>query len=614
MVSFVLRVTLGYLITAALWIALSDGLLFALFRDNLEQLNRISELKGIGFVLVTSGALYLILNREWRHRMQVEQALRDEIDARTQAEAARAANEALLRESEQRFRVLLDSVPDFAIFTLDSKGNVTSWNAGAERIKGYTADEALGMNFSTFMLEEDRQSGRAQHALSEALRSGRFEHEHWSTRKDGTRFWANTVITSLHDPQGSIKGFAKVTRDLTERRQAEEALALQADRLNVLHQIDRAILAANSIEEIANAALDRMAELIPTLFTSIALFNADYSEVTIVAVRTEVEDFYIKPGLMTPTIPHVLNPLQQRGYVVLQELHEELDGYRYKDDELKAGLKAMAIVGLSVRSRLIGRLVLGYDQAHSVMQAHVEIAREIADQLAIAFDSAQLISNLRDANEKLQVLSRRLVNAQEDERRRIARELHDEVGQTLTGLNLALEADGRQEEQLLPERRHMIQQMVNGLTQRVRELSLDLRPAMLDDLGVLPALRWLFRRYTDQTGIEVRLSQYGFERRFEPELETAVFRIVQEALTNVARHAGVREASVDLWANHELLTVQIEDHGVGFDLEDKQSAAASAGLLGMRERAHLLGGVLVIDSQPGRGTTVIGRFTLRSSP
>jgi signal transduction histidine kinase len=180
-------------------------------------------------------------------------------------------------------------------------------------------------------------------------------------------------------------------------------------------------------------------------------------------------------------------------------------------------------------------------------------------------------------------------------------------------LNLALEADGRQEAQLPPERRQMIQQMVNGLTQRVRELSLDLRPAMLDDLGVLPALRWLFRRYTDQTGIEVRLSQYGFERRFEPELETAVFRIVQEALTNIARHAGVRVASVDLWANHELLTVQIEDHGVGFDVEQKQAAAASAGLLGMHERAHLLGGTMVIDSHPGRGTTVIGRFVAKSS-
>lgn len=613
MASFVLRVTFGYLITAALWIALSDGVLFALFRDNLEQLNRISEMKGIGFVLVTSGALYLILRREWRHRMEVEQELRDEIDARNKAEAARAANEALLRESEQRFRVLLDSVPDFAIFTLDSKGNVTSWNAGAERIKGYTADEALGMHFSAFMPEEDHQSGRAQHALTEALRTGRFEQEHWSTRKDGTRFWANTVITSLHDPQGSIKGFAKVTRDLTERRQAEEALALQADRLNVLHQIDRAILAANSVDEIANAALDRMAELIPTLFTSIALFNADYSEVTIVAVRTKTENFYIKPGLMTPVIPYVLNQLQQRGYLVLQEVNDEFDGYRYKDEELRAGLQALAIVGLSMRGRLIGRLALGYERAHSVTQAHVEIAREIADQLAIAFDSAQLIANLRDANEKLQVLSRRLVNAQEDERRRIARELHDEVGQTLTGLNLALEADGRQEEQLPRERRQMIQQMVNGLTQRVRELSLDLRPAMLDDLGVLPALRWLFRRYTDQTGIEVRLSQYGFERRFEPELETAVFRIVQEALTNVARHARVREASVDLWANHELLTVQIEDHGVGFDVEQKQSAAASAGLLGMHERAHLLGGNIVIDSQPGRGTTVIGRFVVKGS-
>jgi signal transduction histidine kinase len=299
---------------------------------------------------------------------------------------------------------------------------------------------------------------------------------------------------------------------------------------------------------------------------------------------------------------------------VVQELKDQFPDYKYHKEAEAAGQRAVMTVALRVRDTLIGMMALGYGETNSITQAHVEIAREIADQIAIAFDNARLITRLREANENLQVLSRRLVRAQEDERRRIARELHDEIGQTLTGLNLALEMDGREDERLTGERRQMIQQMVNGLTQRVRELSLDLRPAMLDDLGLLPALRWLFRRYSEQTGIEVQFSQHGFERRFEPELETAVFRIVQEALTNIARHAQVKQASVDLWANHRSMTVQIEDRGAGFDLEAQQANVTSAGLLGMRERASLLDGELIIDSQPGAGTAIIGRFKLVAQP
>jgi signal transduction histidine kinase len=170
-------------------------------------------------------------------------------------------------------------------------------------------------------------------------------------------------------------------------------------------------------------------------------------------------------------------------------------------------------------------------------------------------------------------------------------------------------------EQLPPEssavRLREARRRADELVGRVRELSLNLRPAMLDDLGLLPALLWHFDRYTAQTGIAVAFKHSGLEgRRFDSELETAAYRITQEALTNVARHARVREATVRLWAQQDSLCVQIEDHGTGFDPKAVLRAGHSSGLSGMRERASLLGGRLVIDSLAGVGTHLTVEFPL----
>jgi PAS domain S-box-containing protein len=135
----------------------------------------------------------------------------------------RLAQEAL-RASEERFRLLVESVTDYAIYMLDPVGTITSWNPGAQRFKGYTADEILGQNFSRFYSEEDRMAGVPSRALETASREGRFEAEGWRIRKDGSRFWASVVIDSIRNPMGTLIGFAKITRDLTERREAQLAL------------------------------------------------------------------------------------------------------------------------------------------------------------------------------------------------------------------------------------------------------------------------------------------------------------------------------------------------------------------------------------------------------
>ncbi len=222
----------------------------------------------------------------------------------------------------------------------------------------------------------------------------------------------------------------------------------------------------------------------------------------------------------------------------------------------------------------------------------------------------QIEEELKESAERLQMLSRRLLEVQESERRNLARELHDEVGQMLTGLSLSLEKVRLSLPDELRQSLEGPQALARELSGQMRDLSLRLRPTMLDDLGLLPALFWHLGRYTKQVGIRIDIQQTGLDGRFAPDVETAAYRIVQEALTNIARHANVAEASLRLWCDSNTLHVEIRDRGLGFDLERARAGGKSSGLSGMQERAILLGGQLEIESHPGIGTCVHAKLPI----
>lgn len=142
--------------------------------------------------------------------------------------------ETALAESERRFRLMVDSVRDYAIYMLDPLGKVTSWNNGAERMMGYRADEIIGADFARFFPQEDSQAGKPERELKEAIQNGRFEGEGWRVRKNGSRFWADVILTSMRDESGKLLGFAKVTRDITEQRAALEELRQSEQRFRLL--------------------------------------------------------------------------------------------------------------------------------------------------------------------------------------------------------------------------------------------------------------------------------------------------------------------------------------------------------------------------------------------
>lgn len=215
-------------------------------------------------------------------------------------------------------------------------------------------------------------------------------------------------------------------------------------------------------------------------------------------------------------------------------------------------------------------------------------------------------------NERLQELSRQLVDVQEQERRILAAELHDDLGQSLTSLKLMLDLASRTSS--IPRRRAVLKDahdLVSDLMAKVRNLSLDLRPAMLDDFGLYTALRWLFDRVHAQTGILIQCDcDFESDQRFSPQVETAAFRIIQEALTNIVRHAEVKQAQVVVRTGDSIF-IEIRDQGTGFDLPlDKKDWRPTGGITGMQERARLLGGQVNISSQKDQGTCITAEIPL----
>jgi PAS domain S-box-containing protein len=476
----------------------------------------------------------------------------------------------------QLLSTLVQNLPDYAIFLVDPAGIIVEWTQGAEHVKGYTAEEVLGQYFSLLYTPEDRAARLPDRILAEAGRSGRYENEGWRLRKGGERFWANEIATAVHDETGALIGFTKICRDLTERRQAEAALAESEERYRLIveHATDYAIFTADA---------ERRIETWPSGASAVYGWTAEEAIGQLIDITYTPEDQ--AAGI----------PAQEVAAARENRAAPNVRWHRRKDGH-QIFIEGMTYVRLDED----GVFKVGQDVTARLL---TEEARR-ADEVRLR---EELEAKVAAATMELRTLSHRLFMVQEEERRRLALELHDEIGQVLTGLNFQLAAaTGPGGEAALAE----AQSAVQTLTEQVRQLSLELRPAVLDRYGLLAAVQWYVERYQATTGISIHLLDEGLPERFTPAIEIAAFRVVQEALTNIARYAGVTEAWVTMVHDGSLLIV-IHDQGCGFD---PAHVAESNGLAGMRERIHLLGGGFDLDAAPGAGVRISAEFPLESRP
>ena len=239
--------------------------------------------------------------------------------------------------------------------------------------------------------------------------------------------------------------------------------------------------------------------------------------------------------------------------------------------------------------------------------------RELRTVLEMALYKHKADARLRDTTRQLRALSRRVLEVQELERRRVALELHDELGQSLTAIKINLQAHERFKNQSPSELNTENIRIVEEALQQVRNLALALRPSVLDDLGLAPALRWLAEQTVARSGLMVQVHPSLPALRIATEIETVCFRIAQEALTNIVRHAKAQRVDIDVRQDGDALLLSVQDDGCGFDwrvMNQRALAGASIGILGMQERAALVGGQIAIDTSTGRGCTVRFRCPL----
>ncbi|MBI1882281.1 MAG: GAF domain-containing protein, partial [Chloroflexi bacterium] len=400
---------------------------------------------------------------------------------------------------------------------------------------------------------------------------------------------------------------------ITELKQAETSLRHKADDLAVLYEASQVFLSQNDVETTLQTACQLVVERLNLQMSWVGLISKDDVDVHPVAAYSVDRSDY----LHTLQLNWAANPSGQGSMsqairtaqaVATNRLETGPTSEPWWQAVLAGGFRSTAALPLIYDQQVLGVLnVYSVDYDHFTAD-RLQTLQSFANLLAVALAKARLFEQVHTARERLQLLSQQLVDAQEAERRHIARELHDEIGQTLTAVKINLQAmqrlfDASSLTTALADSIDIVEQAI----QQVRNLSLDLRPSMLDDLGLVATLRWYLDRQAKWAGFTAQLTANPLDMQLPSNLETVCFRLVQEALTNVLRHAQAQWVQVDLQLRETDLQLRIRDDGLGFEMEtilERVAHGTGLGLLGMQERVTLLGGRLDIHSSLGRGTEI----------
>ncbi|MBI4671097.1 MAG: PAS domain S-box protein [Chloroflexi bacterium] len=502
---------------------------------------------------------------------------------------------------------LLDQVHD-AIIATDAEHKITAWNRAAQEMYGWQATEALGQPLDKIVATEI--TAQTKTALEETLQAEgacRFEVEQY--RKTGEPLFVESTTMMLRNHAQEITGYVSVNRDMTAHQHAEQKLERRTAHAEALAHTAAALNARLEFDAVVRAIASETARALKVPLAFVFLYKENSNSFRLAAAFGLSES--CTAALME--IPYVYPIALDSPPTLYSRNWASLAMWSNAGRGEMPRLTGALTVPLRHKDEWVGLVSAATtDQTRPFTTEDSELLAGLADQAALAVANARLFDQVRAGRQRLQTLSRRLVEVQETERHAIARELHDEIGQSLTGLSLVLEMAARALPHGVNVNLAEAQSIVNQIMKQVRNLSLELRPAMLDDLGLVPALTWQVQRYSTQTGIHVDLKLMGLEgKRFPTAVETAAYRIVQEALTNIARYARVQHAKVRVWTEDHTLGLMIEDAGIGFEADAALSSNQSSGLIGMRERAMLLGGHFVLESAPGQGTRVNAKLPLR---
>ena len=515
-------------------------------------------------------------------------------------------------------RAFLDNIPDMA-WLKDRHSRYEAVNDAYVKACGLSQSQIVGKSPREIWPREIAdvyvRTDRAVLRRGEGRR-----YEEMRTLADGTVHWFDTIKSPVVDEEGRITGTVGISRDITDRKAAEAALI----RLNQLYaarsQIHQVMVRADNEHKLIERTC-RILKNIGKIELVVATAVDEHSSETLLAVvaqapvnRDRVRGIFANGPISSGVELEAENVRSRWGHSddaspLIRSILQACELHFFTTLLIVKGGKGAYSLTLAANAD-----DLLSDEVGQVMAAFSDDLSFALDAMAETQRRREVEIALRDSRQRLRELSLFRQTMIEQERKRISRELHDELGQTLTAIKLGLgwmrDRTATSDNDLLGKI-HEIMSMVDTAVVDLRRIASDLRPLMLDELGLVAAIEWLASSFAERNGISVALSLAPLKTELPPDISTAAFRIVQEALTNVVRHAKASRVEITTLERDGILAVTISDNGEGIKPQSS-SRKVAFGILGMQERTQMLGGTFQICGNVGKGTTVQVRLPATS--
>jgi PAS domain S-box-containing protein len=514
--------------------------------------------------------------------------------------------EEAVKQAEDRIRLVIDTIPTMA-WSLRPDGVLDFLNQRWLDYTGLSLEEAIEQPTGTVHpqdLSRVMEKWLVVKATGEA-----YEDEMRLRRADGEYRWFLIRIAPLLDEQGNILKRYGVSIDIEDRKQAELALDERLRFETLLTELSAAFanLPTTKVDEEIDKWLQNLVEFLD--LDRAILDQVEEDGLTLSRIHSHTaRGIDTRPlDVANDQTPWITEQLFRGNTVIWSRIPDDIPEQAWKEKEFagRIGAKSVLSIPICIGGALICAVSFTsmriYRDWPDEMVARLRLVGEI---FANAIARKRAAKELEEANHQLRFLFRRLFEVQEEERRHLARELHDEVGQALTAAKINLQAAIKESDGAKSKRIDETTAILERLLGQVRQISLDLRPSTLDDLGLVPALRSLLDQQGLRASVAVHFSAKNMPENLDPEIQTTCFRIAQEAITNAVRHANATRIDVDLGCENGSLRLQVRDNGRGFDADSAQAQTVGLGLIGIKERAALVDARAKIISSPNKGTMV----------
>jgi PAS domain S-box-containing protein len=518
-----------------------------------------------------------------------------------------------LRVSESKYRRIFEGSKDI-IFITSKQGVIKDVNQAAVDLLGYDTKIEL---MSLVSIEEVYYNPMHWEVFKKQINRHGFvqDFEARIRRKDGTRMHCLLSGNAVRSENGEIVGYEGMAKDITARMDAIQELQKHHRELSLLNAVALVMNATQSLDDVLMTALKNVLEVLTLNAGGIFLIDHETSAISLrvqhglretmgaetwqVRLHDQVlmesllkDDFTLEPKPSFPPFSAVLKGTGPGG-----------------------GMQLSCFL-ITAKEKASGFLALDIPPKKKLTDQDLHLLGSLGNFLGGAVENARLLMTIHKHREELKGLTARLFQSQEIERRRIARELHDEAGQALTGINFALETICKNLTDESESTRRLfydVKKQINQTYQGIRRLSYTLHPALLSDMGLEPALDSYFSGIAKHSNVKIDFKMVGFKKRLSPEIETVLYRLSQEALTNTLKHAEAQNFKLSIVKSYPHIIFAAADDGIGFDATGINRHKDTLGLLSMRERASMLGGSFSLQTASGKGTHIRIKIPLNES-